>query len=139
MVLIFEDSNNREDLLHHINHMIRQKVINEEQGKELLKEEELDLDKFINQLKQVKVGRGLKFLPRLTNGLLDKRKEWLVSLKKEKNSKQLKCNLMAVLDELLQRRAISKKKNIKTLSNNMSLINSCVYNNKKTILSDIDT
>ena len=109
MVLIFEDSKNREDLLHHINHMIRQKVITEEQGKELLKEEELDLDKFINQLKQVKVGRGLKFLPRLTNGLLDKRKEWLVSLKKEKNSKQLKCNLMAVLDELLQRRAISQQ------------------------------
>ena len=109
MVLIFEDSKNREDLLHHINHMIRQKVINEEQQKELLKEEELDLDKFINQLKQVKVGRGLKFLPRLTNGLLDKRKEWLVSLKKEKNSKQLKCNLMAVLDELLQRGAISQQ------------------------------
>ena len=33
MVLIFEDSKNREDLLHHINHMIRQKVINEEQEK----------------------------------------------------------------------------------------------------------
>ena len=109
MVLIFENSTNREDLLHHINHMIRQKVINEKQGKELLKEEELDLDKFINQFKQVKVGRGLKCLPRLTNGLLDKRKEWLVSLKKEKNPKQLKCNLMVVLDELFQRRVISKK------------------------------
>ena len=89
--------------------MIRQKVINEEQAKELLKAGEIDLDKFVDQLKQMKVGRGLKVLPRLTNGLLDKRKELLVSLKKEKNSKQLKCNLMAVLDELLQRRAISKQ------------------------------
>ena len=109
MVLINKESNNREDLLHHINDMIRQKVINEEQAKELLKAGEIDLDKFIDQLKQMKVGRGLKVLPRLTNGLLDKRKELLVSLKKEKNSKQLKCNLMAVLDELLQRRAISKQ------------------------------
>ena len=109
MVLIFEDSKNREDLLHHINHMIRQKVINEKQGKELLKEEELDLDKFINVLKQVKVGRGLKFLPRLTNSLLNKKREWLTSLKDQKNPKQLKCNLMAVLDELLERRAISQQ------------------------------
>jgi len=89
--------------------MVRQKVINEELREELLKEKELDLDKFINQLKQVKVGRGLKFLTRLTYGLLDKRKEWLASLKEEKNPKQLKCNLMAVLDELLQRGAISQQ------------------------------
>ena len=71
--------------------------------------EELDLDKFIDQLKLFKSGRGRKFLPRLTNGLLDKQKEWLASLKKENNSKHLKCNLMAVLDELLQRRTISKQ------------------------------
>ena len=115
MVLIFEDSKNREDLLHHINHMIRQKVINEEQEKELLKEEELDLDKFINVLKQVKVGRGLKFLPRLTNGLLNKKQELLTSLKDEKNPKHMKCNLIAVLDELLQRRGISKQKHKKLI------------------------
>ena len=76
----------------------------------MLKEEDLDLDKVIQQLKQVKVGRGLKFLPRLTNGLLNKKQEWLTSLKDEKNPKQMKCNLIAVLDELLQRRGISKQK-----------------------------
>ena len=62
-----------------------------------------------DQLKLFKSGRGWKFLPRLTNGLLDKRKELLLSLKNENNLKQIKCNLMAVLDELLQRKAISKQ------------------------------
>ena len=56
----------------------------------------------------MKVGRGLKFLPRLTNGLFDKLKEWLESFK-EKKTRQLKEKLNAVLDELLQRRAISKQ------------------------------
>ena len=109
MALIFEDSNNEEELVHHINHMVREKLINDEQREKLLREEELDLDRFINVLKQVKVGRGLEFLPRLTNSLLNKKREWLTSLKDQKNPKQLKCNLMAVLDELLQRRAISQQ------------------------------
>ena len=38
-----------------INRMMRAKLINEEQREELLKEEELDLDKLIKQLKQVNV------------------------------------------------------------------------------------
>ena len=109
MAFIFENSNNEEELIRHINHMVREKLINEEQREELLKEEELDLDKVIQQLKQVKVGRGLKFLPRLTNDLLNKKQELLTSLKDAKNSKQMKCNLIGVLDELLQRRGISKQ------------------------------
>ena len=90
--------------------MVREKLINEEQREKLLNEEDLDLDKFIQQLKQVKVRRGIKFLPRLTSDLLRKKQEWLTSLKEVKNPKQLKCNLIAVLDELLQRRGISKQK-----------------------------
>ena len=85
-------------------------MINEEQREKLLEGEDLDLDKFIQLLKQVKVGRGIKFLPRLTNGLLNKKQEWFTSLKEDKNRKQMKCNLIAVLDELLQRRGISKQK-----------------------------
>ena len=115
MALIFEDSNNEEELVHHINHMVREKLINDEQREKLLREEDLDLDKVIQQLKQVKVGRGLKFLPRLTNGLLNKKQEWLTSLKDEKNPKHMKCNLIAVLDELLQRRGISKQKHKKLI------------------------
>ena len=56
LVLITKDSNNKEDLLRHINDLIRQKLINEEQGKDLLKEE-LDLDKFIDQLKLFKFSK----------------------------------------------------------------------------------
>ena len=57
----------------------------------------------------MKFDRGLKFLSRLTNGLLDKLKEWLESIK-EKRTQQLKEKLNAVLDELLQRKAITKQK-----------------------------
>ena len=108
MVLIFEDSDNAEEQLRHLNRMVRMEMINEEQQAELLKEEELDLDKVINQLKQVKVGRGRKFLPKLTNGLFNKLKEWLASFK-EKKTGELKEKLIAVLGELLQRKAISKR------------------------------
>ena len=89
--------------------MLRMEMIDEEQHAALLKEEELDLDKFIKHLKEVKVGRGLKFLPRLTDGLFNKLEDWLESFK-EKKTRQLKEKLNAVLDELLQRRAISKQK-----------------------------
>ena len=88
--------------------MLRMEMIDEEQHAALLKEEELDLDRFIKQLKEVKVGRGLKFLPRLTDGLFSKLEDWLEFFK-EKKTRQLKEKLNAVLDELLQRRAISKQ------------------------------
>ena len=120
MVLIFEGSDNAEEQLRHLNHMVRMEMIDEEQHAALLKEEELDLDKVIKQLKEVKVGRGLKFLPRLTNGLFDKLKEWLESFK-EKKTRQLKEKLNAVLDEPFQ------NKNIKITLNNTILINSCIY------------
>ena len=108
MAFIFEGSNNAEEQLRHLNHMLRMEMIDEEQHAALLKEEELDLDKFIKHLKEVKVVRGLKFLPRLTDGLFNKLEDWLESFK-EKKTRQLKEKLNAVLDELLQRRAISKQ------------------------------
>lgn len=42
MTFNFEGSNNEEELIRHINHMVREKLINQEQRENLLKEEELD-------------------------------------------------------------------------------------------------
>ena len=68
----------------------------------------LNLDKVIWQLKQVKVGRGISFLPRLTNDLFSKLKDLIASFAEEK-TEQLRDKLLAFLDELLQRKAISKR------------------------------
>ena len=113
-VPLFDGSNNEEKLQRHINYLAKEKSINDDQREALVKEEELNLDKFIKQLKLMKVGRGLKFLPRLTDGLLKKQKEHSTDLKeKEMNDchrKQLNFLLKSILEELLQRRAITKEK-----------------------------
>ena len=59
------------------------------------------------QLKQVKVGCGFGFLPRMACDLLSKVKDEVAIFAKEKTS-QLRDKLLAMLDELLQRKAISK-------------------------------
>ena len=113
-VPLFNGSNNEEKLQRHINYLAKEKSINDDQREALVKEEELNLDKFIKQLKLMKVGRGLKFLPRLTDGLLKKQKEHSTDLKekemKDCERKQLNFLLKSILEELLQRRAITKEK-----------------------------
>ena len=113
-VPLFDGSNNEERLQRHINYLAKEKSINDDQREALVKEEELNLDKFIKQLKLMKVGRGLKFLPRLTDGLLKKQKEHSTDLKekemKDCERKQLNFLLKSILEELLQRRAITKEK-----------------------------
>ena len=110
---LFEDSYNDEKLQRPINHLVKEKSINEDQREALLNEAKLDLDTFIKQLKLIKVGRGIMFLPRLTNGLLDKHKECFTALKEDEmnhcSRKQLNYILKSILEELLQRRAISKQ------------------------------
>ena len=92
--------------------LVRSRNITDEQYaalKEKMEEEEgLDMDKVIWQLKQVKVGRVISFLPRLTNDLFGKLKERIATYAEEKSG-QLRDKLLASLDELLQRKAISKR------------------------------
>ena len=71
-------------------------------------EEKLDLDEVIFQLKQFKVGQGLSFLPRLTSDLLKEVKEGVATYAAEK-SNRLRKTLLAMLNELLERKAISKR------------------------------
>ena len=101
---------NEEDQLRMLNQLVANNIISEEQYDALKKkmEEGLKLDHVIWQLKQVKKGRGLSFLPRITSGLFDKLKDWLAEYAQEKTG-ELRTKLLALLDELLQRKAISKK------------------------------
>ena len=76
--------------------------------KEKAEEGKLDLAEVIFQLKQFKVGQGLSFLPRLTSDLLKEVKEGVVTYATEK-SNCLRKTLLAMLNELLERKAISKR------------------------------
>ena len=92
--------------------VVRSKGINDEQYntlKEKMEEDDgLNLDKVIWVLKQVKVGRGISFLPRLTKDLFSKLEDLIVSFTEEK-TEQLRDNILRYFDELLQRKAISKQ------------------------------
>ena len=94
-----------------LNRLYVSKYINNEQYENLkvkIEEGKMDLDEVIFQLKQFKVGQGLSFLPRLTSDLINKVKEGVAIYAKEKSS-CLRKTLHAMLNELLERKAISKR------------------------------
>ena len=69
--------------------MVREGYISEEQYHSLNKKvEDLDLDKVIWEIKSVKIGRGVDFLPRETPDLLRKLKEWAMELAKDGTAEQ---------------------------------------------------
>ena len=69
---------------------------------------ELDLDRVISEMKPVKVGRGVDFLPRETPDLLKKLKEWAMEFAKD-GTAALRQKILSVLDELLFRKVITNK------------------------------
>ena len=71
----------------------------------------LDLDKLIWEIKTVKVGRGLEFLPRKTSDLMGKLKEWANEFVAE-GTPMLRQKIKSVLDELLFRKVMSKQEAI---------------------------
>ena len=94
-----------------LNRLHISKYLNKEQYEEMkekVEEGKLDLDEVIFQLKQFKVGQGLSFLPRLTSDLLKEVKEGVVTYATEKSSR-LRKTLLAMLNKLLKRKAISKR------------------------------
>ena len=89
--------------------LLREKLINYDQYKALeSKIDGLDLDKLIWEIKTVKVGRGLEFLPRKTSDLMGKLKDWTNEFVAE-GAPMLRQKIKSVLDELLFRKAISKQ------------------------------
>ena len=89
--------------------MVREGYISEEQFHSLDKNVmELDLEKVISEIKSVKVGRGVDFLPRETPDLLKKLKEWAMEFA-EDGTAALRQKILSVLDELLFRKVITNK------------------------------
>ena len=103
-----------------LDHLFIAGIINADQRDALMENvsaNNLTMESLLTQLKQVKIGRGLSFLPRVTNGLLSKMKDLLAEYAGEKTD-QLRTKLLAILDELLQRKAISKKEHVDKITAN---------------------
>ena len=66
------------------------------------------MDDVIEELKRVKAGRGEKCLPNVNKDLLSKLYQALARYPEEKTN-DLKMKLIAYLEELLQRKAITKR------------------------------
>jgi hypothetical protein len=89
--------------------MLREGFISGEQFKSLNKKiKDLDLENVISEIKSVKVGRGVDFLPREAPDLLKKLKEWSMEFAKY-GTAVLRQKILSVLDELLFRKVITNK------------------------------
>ena len=89
--------------------IVREGFISEDQFKSLNKKiKDLDLENVISEIKSVKVGRGVDFLPRETPDLLKKLKEWAMEFAKD-GTAVLRQKILSVLDELLFRKVITNK------------------------------
>ena len=67
-----------------------------------------NISNIANIIKLTKIGRGVRFLPRTTRGLYDSLNA-IVDLVPNPSNSVLKMELFAILDELLQRKAITEK------------------------------
>ena len=89
--------------------MVREGYISEEQFQSLNKKvKDLDLENVISEIKSVKIGRGVDFLPRETPDLLKILKEWTMEFAKD-GTAALRQKILSVLDELLFRKVITNK------------------------------
>ena len=88
--------------------LVREGLISEEQNDALMKQDDLNLDKVISEIKTTKIGRGINFLPRETPDLLTKLKEWVMDFAKNGRA-ALRRKILGVLDELLFRKVITKQ------------------------------
>ena len=67
-----------------------------------------DISNIANIIKLTKIGRYVRFLPRTTRGLFDALNT-IVDVVPNSSNSILKTELFAILDELLQRKAITDK------------------------------
>jgi len=91
-----------------LKHLVREGLISEKQHDVLSKEDDLNLDKVISEIKTTKIGRGINFLPRETPDLLTKLKEWVMDFATN-GTAALRQKILGVLDELLFRKVITKQ------------------------------
>ena len=103
-----------------LKNLVREELITDEQYDSLSKDDNLDMDKLITEIKRMKIGRGIDFLPRKTEDLLAKLKEWSMKFV-ENGTEALQGKILAVLDELLFRKVITKEKR-KDISKDMGCL-----------------
>ena len=70
--------------------------------------DELDMKKLIEIVMSGKVGRGIDFLPRKTEDLKKKFYDW-TAIYVDDNQPELKNKIIALLDELRFRKALTKR------------------------------
>ena len=115
---VFEHSDSAKQRMDVLNRLMLQKLISYEQYQKLKENiDKLDMDSFITELKTTKIGRGHSFLPTTIRKLKEEVKDSIMGYA-EKKSIQLRDKMLALLNELLQRRAISKEEYKDTIEKN---------------------
>ena len=90
--------------------LAREELLSKEQFDKLAKlEESFDLPAVALVIKDTKIGHGLKFLPRKMNDLV-KSLQTLLAEFDETGSSMVRNNVIAVLDELLQRKGFTQER-----------------------------
>ena len=100
----------KEDISNGLKALSIERLISEDQYNKLMAMiDELDMKKLVEIVMSEKVGRGIDFLPRKTKDLKKKLYDWAISYS-DGQQPGLKSNIIALLDELRFRKAISKQK-----------------------------
>ena len=99
----------KEDISDGLKALARERLISEDQYSKLMgMVDTLDMKKHIEIVMSEKVGRGIDFIPRKTKDLKKKLYAWTISDGQQQPG--LKNKIIALLDELRFRKAISKQK-----------------------------
>ena len=102
-------ANSEENYINQLHSNAREKLISENEFDTLYSSRnKRDISNVANIIKLTKIGRGVRFLPRTTRGLYDSLNA-IVDLVPNSSNLVLKMELFAILDELLQRKAITEK------------------------------
>ena len=102
-------SNSQDDIKTIANVLAREELLSKEQFEKLAELEDLDLPAIALIIKDTKIGRGLKLLPRKINDLVQSLQTLLTELA-EAGSSTIQSNVRSVLEELLQRKDIIQER-----------------------------
>ena len=100
-------NNSEDDIKNILKVLAREKLLSDEQYKKLANSADLDLPAVALVIKDTKIGRGLKFLPRKMNELVTNLQTLLTELV-ETGSSAIRRDVGSILDELLQRKGITQ-------------------------------
>ena len=100
------DAQNEKQIMFTLKQLAREELLSEEQYFKLAQIDDLTSSRLIGIIKDTKIGRGLKFLPRKITDLTKNLHVWLEELA-ETDAYTVRKKISALLEELLQRNGIS--------------------------------